>query len=72
MIEVQGLSKTYGNVNALSQVSLKVDQEKIVGFLGINGAGKTTTMDILCGVIGADQGHAKICGHDITEAPGRS
>ncbi len=69
MIEIEGLSKSYGNVHALKDVSFTVEQGKVVGFLGINGAGKTTTMDILCGVIGADKGHAKICGHDITEEP---
>ena len=69
MIEVSGLTKRYGQANALSDVTFNVAKGQIVGFLGANGAGKTTTMDILCGVIGADAGSAKICGFDITEQP---
>ncbi len=69
MIEVSGLSKTFGSLKALDDVSFKVEKGQIVGFLGANGAGKTTTMDILCGCIGADQGSAKVCGFDITESP---
>ncbi|MCX6116137.1 MAG: ABC transporter ATP-binding protein [Proteobacteria bacterium] len=69
MIEVSGLSKRYGDIHALADVSFSVDTGKIVGFLGANGAGKSTTMDILCGYIGADQGTAKIAGFDITDQP---
>lgn len=69
MIEVQGLSKRFGTVQALSEVSFTVDKGQIVGFLGANGAGKTTTMDIICGCIGADHGYAKVAGFDITENP---
>ncbi len=69
MIEVTGLSKRYGDIQALSDVTFKVDKGQIVGFLGANGAGKTTTMDILCGCIGTDQGEAKIAGYDITAQP---
>src|SRR5271156_4795465 len=69
MIEVSGLSKRYGAVQALRDVSFKVEKGQIVGFLGANGAGKTTTMDIMCGCIGADSGSAKIAGFDITEQP---
>jgi ABC-2 type transport system ATP-binding protein len=69
MIEVSGLSKRFGAVQALSQVSFTVPKGQIVGFLGANGAGKTTTMDIMCGCIGADEGSVKISGFDITEHP---
>ncbi len=69
MIEVSGLSKSYGDLAALSNVSFTVEKGQIVGFLGANGAGKSTTMDILCGCIGADSGTAKIAGFDITEQP---
>ena len=69
MIEVSGLSKRYGAVQALRDVSFKVERGQIVGFLGANGAGKTTTMDIMCGCIGADAGTAKIAGFDIMEDP---
>lgn len=69
MIEVSGLTKRYGDITALSNVSFTVDKGKIVGFLGANGAGKSTTMDILCGYSGADHGSAKVAGFDITESP---
>lgn len=69
MIEVSGLTKRYGDITALSNVSFSVEKGKIVGFLGANGAGKSTTMDILCGYIGADRGSAKVAGYDITESP---
>lgn len=69
MIEVSGLSKSYGELNALSKLSFTVQKGQIVGFLGANGAGKSTTMDILCGCIGADSGTANIAGFDITDSP---
>lgn len=69
MIEVKGLSKRFGQLQALNDVSFTVEKGQIVGFLGANGAGKTTTMDILCGCIGADAGSAIIAGFDITEQP---
>jgi len=69
MIEVSALSKRYGEINALKDVSFKVEKGQIVGFLGANGAGKTTTMDIICGCIGADSGTARIAGFDIMDSP---
>lgn len=69
MIEINGLSKSYGSVQVLTDISFRVEEGQIVGFLGANGAGKTTTMDILCGCIGADSGNARIFGSDITDAP---
>lgn len=69
MIEVMGVSKWYGELQALDNVSFTVKKGSIVGFLGANGAGKTTTMDVLCGCIGADEGQAKICGFDIMDQP---
>lgn len=69
MIEVSEISKTFGEVQALTKVSFKVEEGQVVGFLGANGAGKTTTMDILCGCIGADEGSARIAGFDITDQP---
>ncbi len=69
MIEVSGLWKSYGELDALSNVTFKVEKGQIVGFLGANGAGKSTTMDILCGCIGADRGTANVAGYDITDAP---
>lgn len=69
MIEISELSKSFGNVQVLNEITFRVDEGQIVGFLGANGAGKTTTMDILCGCLGADSGNAKIFGYDITDTP---
>ena len=51
MIEVQHVSKRYGRVTAVDDVSFRVERGEILGFLGPNGAGKTTTMRILTGYI---------------------
>ena len=69
MIEISGISKHYGELTALDNVSFEVEKGKIIGFLGANGAGKTTTMDIICGCMGADSGYVKVCGNDIVEEP---
>lgn len=59
-IEVQGLTKRYGEVVAVDRVSFSVREGELFGFLGPNGAGKTTTVRILTGVIRADGGSARI------------
>ena len=64
MVEIEGLSKRFGRVRALNQVSLSVAPGEIFGFLGPNGAGKTTTIRILLGLQRADSGTARIGGHD--------
>ncbi|MCY4381107.1 MAG: ABC transporter ATP-binding protein [Proteobacteria bacterium] len=69
MLEIANLTKTYQGVKALDNVSFSVNKGHVVGFLGANGAGKTTTMDIICGCIGSDKGHVKICGYDILDEP---
>ena len=67
MIEVDSLSKFYGPRQAVKNISFKVGKGDVVGFLGPNGAGKTTTMNILCCLIPASHGTAKVCGYDIFE-----
>jgi ABC-2 type transport system ATP-binding protein len=69
MIEVEHLSKSYGPVEAVRDVSFRVARGEIVGFLGPNGAGKSTTLRILAGFLGATRGRVRIAGHDIAEAP---
>jgi ABC-2 type transport system ATP-binding protein len=64
-IEVKNLTKTYGNLEALRDVSFEVKKGEILGFLGPNGAGKTTTMRILTGYMPATSGTARIAGYDI-------
>jgi ABC-2 type transport system ATP-binding protein len=67
MIEVQGISKSYGSVKAVDNLSFTIKEGEIVGFLGPNGAGKTTTMRILTCYHPADEGEAKIAGFDVFE-----
>jgi ABC-2 type transport system ATP-binding protein len=69
MIEVQNLSKQYGDVRAVDDVSFKVDQDQVLGFLGPNGAGKTTIMKILTGYHFPNGGSALVDGISVTEDP---
>ena len=65
MIEVENLTRLYGPRTAIKNISFKIDKGDVVGFLGPNGAGKTTTMNILCSILPASSGTARVCGHDI-------
>ncbi len=69
MIEVQHLTKRYGNVTAVDDVSFRVEQGEILGFLGPNGAGKTTTMRVITGYIPATDGRAVVAGYDVFDKP---
>jgi ABC-2 type transport system ATP-binding protein len=65
MIEVEGLTKFYGRLAAIKDVSFRVESGEIVGFLGPNGAGKTTTMRILTCFCPASSGEARVLGMDV-------
>ena len=69
MIEVQHLTKRYGPVTAVDDVSFKAERGEILGFLGPNGAGKTTTMRILTGYMPPSEGKAIVGGFDVQEKP---
>jgi gliding motility-associated transport system ATP-binding protein len=69
VIEVQHITKRYGRVTAVDDVSFRVERGEILGFLGPNGAGKTTTMRILTGYIPASEGRATVAGFDIFTHP---
>ena len=69
MIEVQHVSKRYGRVTAVDDVSFRVERGEILGFLGPNGAGKTTTMRILTGYMPASEGKAIVAGFDVFANP---
>jgi ABC-2 type transport system ATP-binding protein len=66
-IKVNNISKTYGEQNALKDISFEVNTGEIVGFLGPNGAGKSTMMKILTCFIPQTSGTASVCGFDISE-----
>ena len=65
MIEVHNLTKRYGRVTAVDDISFRVERGEILGFLGPNGAGKTTTMRILTGYMPATEGKAIVGGFDL-------
>jgi gliding motility-associated transport system ATP-binding protein len=69
VIEVQHLTKRYGPVTAVDDVSFRVERGEILGFLGPNGAGKTTTMRILTGYMPATEGKAIVAGFDVFDQP---
>jgi ABC-2 type transport system ATP-binding protein len=68
-ISVSGLSKSYGSLKALCEVSFSVRRGEIFAYLGPNGAGKTTTIRILAGLLRRDGGEVSICGADVAKAP---
>jgi ABC-2 type transport system ATP-binding protein len=69
VIEVQHLTKRYGPVTAVDDVSFRVEHGEILGFLGPNGAGKTSTMRILAGYMPATEGKAVVAGFDVFAQP---
>jgi ABC-2 type transport system ATP-binding protein len=69
VIEVQHLTKRYGRVTAVEDVSFRVERGEILGFLGPNGDGKTTTMRILTGYMPATDGKAIVAGFDVFDQP---
>jgi ABC-2 type transport system ATP-binding protein len=64
-IDVQGLTKRFGDRTVVDHVSLRVERGRICGFLGPNGSGKTTTIRLLCGLLRADEGTGRCLGLDI-------
>ena len=69
MVEVTGVTKRYGSLLAVDDISFSVGRGEVFGFIGPNGAGKTTTMRILTGFIPATGGVAKIDGFDVFDNP---
>lgn len=69
MIEVKNLTKRYGDITAVDNLSFTVDEGQVYGFLGPNGAGKSTTMNIMTGYIASSEGDVIINGHNISEEP---
>lgn len=65
IIEIEHLSKHFGEVKAVQDLSFKVKEGELFAFLGINGAGKSTTISIMCGQLAKDSGSVKICDTDL-------
>ena len=70
-VVVSEVGKSFGNVNALRDISFGVDRGEVVGLLGPNGAGKTTMVDILSTLTRPDRGRAWVAGHDVVAHPAR-
>ncbi len=69
MIEISHLSKHFGTLKAVDDISLKVATGEVLGFLGPNGAGKSTTMKMICGFLDPDAGQVSVCGDDVRDNP---
>ncbi len=66
---LEGITRRFGAIKAVDEVSLEVRAGEIVGFLGANGAGKTTTLRCACGLLDPDSGRVSIAGHDLIREP---
>ena len=65
IIEIEHLSKSFGEVKAVQDLSFRVKEGELFAFLGVNGAGKSTTINIICGQLAKDSGSVQICGTDL-------
>ena len=65
VIDVEGLTKSFGGRRVVDDFSIRVERGQIFGFLGPNGSGKTTTIRMLCGLLTPDGGSGTCLGHDI-------
>ena len=71
MIEVEGLTRCFGDFSAVDHVSFSIEKGAIFGFLGPNGAGKSTTIRMLCTLLRPTEGSARVAGFDIVKEPGK-
>ncbi|MCM1506403.1 MAG: ABC transporter ATP-binding protein [Ruminococcus flavefaciens] len=69
MINIENLTKFYGNNRAVNNISFTINDNEILGFLGPNGAGKSTTMNMIAGYLPMSSGTVTICGIDINKEP---
>ncbi len=69
MVEVKNLTKCYGDIKAIDNISFSVEAGEVLGFLGPNGAGKSTTMNIITGYLSSTSGTVTIGGKDILDDP---
>jgi len=69
IVAIENLTKRFGALTAVDDVSFSVDRGDVLGFLGPNGAGKSTTMKMITGFLAPDGGSIRVAGHDVTEEP---
>lgn len=66
LLEVENLTKHFGGLTAIKNVSFRVDKGQVVGLIGPNGAGKTTLLRLITGILRPDSGKVRFKGKDIT------
>ena len=71
LIQIEHLSKRFGEVQAVDDLSFRVKEGELFAFLGVNGAGKSTTINILCGQLAKDSGTVSVCGMDLDADAGQ-
>src|SRR5580700_9842795 len=69
MIAIRSLTRRFGAITAVDDVSFTVGRGEVLGFLGPNGAGKSTTMKMLAGFLAPSSGSAAVCGFDVQQQP---
>ncbi len=69
MLMFSGITKTYGDIRALDDVSFSIPKGEVTGLLGLNGAGKSTAMNLIAGLLASDEGTIRLGGLDAFDAP---
>jgi len=69
MIELKEMTKRFGKKVAVNRLTLEIPPGELFAFLGPNGAGKTTTIKVITGLLRADEGEVRVCGHDVLADP---
>ena len=69
IVQIKDLTKKFGDLTAVDNVSLEIDEGEIFGFLGPNGAGKSTAIHLICGLLAPDQGQITVLGKDVCKQP---
>jgi branched-chain amino acid transport system ATP-binding protein len=70
LLEVDGLTKSFGGVHAVAGCSFTIAEKEVVGLIGPNGAGKSTVIELVAGAVPSDSGSVKLDGEDLTRRPG--
>lgn len=70
-VETRGLTRRFGTLTAVRELTLRIEAGEVFGLLGPNGSGKTTTIRMLCGLLAPSAGTARVAGLEVTEAPDR-
>ena len=70
IIEIEHLTKRFGEITAVDDLSFRVKEGELFAFLGVNGAGKSTTISIMCGQLAKDSGRVVVNGMDIDNESG--